>query len=142
MEAVVAPLSVYGEGPGEWSMPERPPVPAMLDELDAAYAQLLEFREPVPAPDRSRLEAVAQDFRWYAERLGPARWEQPPKPGRWSFADNLWHIVGQTGEALRMFREGSVPDGDGEVVYFIDHGKEHVGQAAEIFAIFEYSSEC
>jgi hypothetical protein len=24
------------------------------------------------------------------------------------------------------------------ITYYIDHGKEHVGQAAEIYALFEY----
>jgi hypothetical protein len=66
----------------------------MLDQLDAAYQTLLARAQP-PEADRARLLGVLDDMRWYAERLGALRWETPPRPGRWSFAENLWHIVEQ-----------------------------------------------
>ena len=69
--------------------------------------------------------------RWYAARLGEERCEVPPRPGRWSLAENIWHITEQASAAA----DSSQPR---PVVYYIDHGKEHVGQAAEIFALFEY----
>jgi DinB superfamily len=108
----------------------RPNTPAMLDQLEGAYQTLL-ARAGETGANRARLLGVLDDLRWYAERLGATRWETPPRPGRWSFAENLWHIAEQaTQEAA-----GPTPQ---SVVYYIDHGKEHVGQAAEIFALFEY----
>jgi hypothetical protein len=102
----------------------------MLDQLEAAYQTLLARAQP-PEADRARLLGALDDLRWYAERLGASRWETPPRPGRWSFAENLWHITEQaTAEAAAPAPRF--------IVYFIDHGKEHVGQAAEIFALFEY----
>lgn len=109
---------------------ERPLVPVMLDLLENAYHILVE-REAPPRDERLRIEAVIDDLRWYSERLGMQRWEVHPRPGHWSFAENLWHI---TEQAIDEAREAQPPP----VRYFIDHGKEHVGQAAEIFALFEY----
>ena len=108
----------------------RPDTPAMLDQLGAAYQTLLSRAQP-PEADRARLLGVLDDMRWYAERLGALRWETPPRPRRWSFAENLWHIVEQATEEAAALEPRSI-------IYFIDHGKEHVGQAAEIFALFEY----
>ena len=108
----------------------RPDTPAMLDQLEAAYQTLLSRAQPAEA-DRARLLGVLDDLRWYAERLGASRWETPPRPGRWSFAENLWHIAEQA------MTEAIAP-APHSIIYFIDHGKEHVGQAAEIFALFEY----
>ena len=108
----------------------RPDTPTMLDQLEAAYQALLSRAQPAEA-DRARLLGVLDDLRWYAERLGAPRWETPPRPGRWRFAENLWHIVEQAIE------EAAAPS-PRAIIYFVDHGKEHVGQAAEIFALFEY----
>jgi hypothetical protein len=102
----------------------------MLAQLEQAYRQLV-LRQPAGDADAQRLSNVLADLGWYAERLGSARWEQPPRPGRWSFADNLWHIAEQASGAARQ------PD-DTPLRYFVDHGKEHVGQAAEILAIMSY----
>ena len=109
---------------------DRPDVPAMLDALERAHRVLIE-REGPPADERARLTTVASDLRWYANRLGQERWETPPRPGRWSFAENLWHIAEQAIAAA------DAPE-PRPVRYYIDHGKEHVGQAAEIYALFEY----
>jgi hypothetical protein len=109
---------------------QRPSVPDMLLQLDQAYRQLA-LQQPAGDADAQRLLTVLADFQWYAERLGGRRWEQPPRPGRWSLADNLWHIAAQAIEAARQ------PD-DTPLRYFVDHGKEHVGQAAEILAIMSY----
>jgi hypothetical protein len=108
----------------------RPDTPAMLAQLEAAYQTLLSRAQRSDA-DGARLLGVLDDLRWYAERLGAQRWETPPRPGRWSFAENLWHIVEQAIE------EAAAPE-PRTIIYFVDHGKEHVGQAAEIFALFEY----
>lgn len=108
----------------------RPDVPTMLNMLEEAHQALI-TREAPPPDDAARLATVAADLRWYSERLGPARWEVEPRPERWSFAENLWHITEQASQAAR---EAAPPSAR----YFIDHGKEHVGQAAEIYALFEY----
>lgn len=108
----------------------RPAVPAMLNLLETAYRTLAE-RGAAEDDDRRRLETIAADLRWYAARLGEGRWEVPPRPGRWSFAENIWHIAEQAHTAATATQPRPV-------VYYIDHGKEHVGQAAEIFALFEY----
>jgi hypothetical protein len=102
----------------------------MLLQLEQAYLQIM-LRQPAGDADAQRMLTVLADFAWYAERLGSARWEQPPRPGRWSFADNLWHIAEQAIVAARQ-------DDDTPLRYFVDHGKEHVGQAAEILAIMSY----
>jgi hypothetical protein len=101
----------------------------MLAQLEGAYHHL-QARPPAATADAQRLTNVLDDFRWYAERLGAQRWERAPRPGRWSFAENLWHIVEQASAADNTSTE--------PLRYFVDHGKEHVGQAAELLAIFSY----
>jgi len=109
---------------------DRPSVPEMLIQLERAYQHVL-ARQPASAADAQRLLGVLADFQWYSARLGSERWEQAPRPQRWSFADNLWHIAEQ---ALATMQQPN----DQPLRYFIDHGKEHVGQAAEIIAIIAY----
>ena len=108
---------------------DRPSVPDMLIQLERAYRHIL-ARQPASDADAQRLLTVLADFQWYSARLGSERWEQAPRPQRWSFADNLWHIAEQ---AL-----AAAPPHEQPLRYFIDHGKEHVGQAAEIIAIIAY----
>ena len=110
--------------------PAHPSVPDMLVQLERAYRRLLALH-PSAEADARRLLTVLEDFRWYAERLGAQRWEHAPRPGRWSFAENLWHISEQASAAAE--RPAAEP-----LRYFVDHGKEHVGQAAELLAIFSY----
>lgn len=107
-----------------------PELPAMLAQLGAAYERLLAVHAP-PADDAARLRGVLADLAWYTARLGAGRWQHSPRPGRWSFAQNLWHITEQAAA-------GQAPAGLDPIHYFIDHGKEHVGQAAELLAIFQY----
>lgn len=47
--------------------------------------------------------------------------------------ENVEHITQQAAE------DSQAPALPNNVNYYIDHGKEHVGQAAEIFALFEYT---
>ncbi|MFN8514191.1 MAG: DinB family protein [Chloroflexia bacterium] len=111
-------------------MSPRPTVPAMLDLLESAYLTIAKRAEAADE-DRQRLATIIADLRWYAARLGEERWERQPRPGRWSLAENIWHIAEQAIAAADAPRPRPV-------VYYIDHGKEHIGQAAEIFALFEY----
>ena len=105
-------------------------VPEMLLQLEQAYQQL-RTQQPACDADGQRLLTVLADFQWYSKRLGTSRWEHAPRPERWSFADNLWHI---TEQALAATQQPA----DQPLRYFVDHGKEHVGQAAEIIAIIAY----
>ncbi len=111
-------------------MSQRPAVPAMLDLLEDAY-RTLTAREDPTADDRARLVTVSDDLRWYSARLGAPRWEHAPRPGRWSVTDTLWRLAAQAVEAVRQ-------DSPHPVRYFVDHGKEQVGQAAEILALFAH----
>ena len=108
----------------------RPSVPEMLNQLELAYQHLL-GQLPASNADTQRLLTVLADLQWYSLRLGSERWEQAPRPQRWSFADNLWHITEQAIAATQQ-------PADQPLRYFIDHGKEHVGQAAEIIALIAY----
>jgi hypothetical protein len=102
----------------------------MLMQLERAYQHLLAHK-PTQDADSQRLLTVLADLQWYSQRLGSQRWEHAPRPGRWSFADNLWHIAEQAIIATQQ-------PNDQPLRYFIDHGKEHVGQAAEIIALIAY----
>ena len=108
----------------------RPNVPEMLRQLERAYQHLL-AHQPAHDANAQRLLTVLADLQWYSARLGTPRWEHVPRPARWSFADNLWHI---TEQALAATQQPT----DQPLCYFIDHGKEHIGQAAEIIAIIAY----
>ncbi|MDQ2997783.1 MAG: hypothetical protein M3R61_12100 [Chloroflexota bacterium] len=112
---------------------DRPSVPEMLLQLEQAYQCLL-ARQPANGVDAQRLRTVLAEFQWYSTRLGSQRWEHAPRPKRWSFADNLWHINEQALAATQQ-------PNDEPLRYFIDHGKEHVGQAAEIIAIISYDQD-
>ena len=109
---------------------DRPSVPEMLIQLERAYRHVL-AQQPASDADAQRLLTVLADFQWYSARLGSERWEHAARPQRWSFADNLWHIAEQA-------IANSQQPNDHPLRYFIDHGKEHIGQAAEIVAIIAY----
>jgi hypothetical protein len=109
----------------------RPSVPVMLDRLEAAYTHLLKREQPV-GDDAQRLLGIVEDLFWYADRIGPARWYEMPRSNKWSFEQNLWQLVKQA-------EKGIAPVPEERIRYFIDRGKECVGLASEIFALFEYS---
>jgi hypothetical protein len=106
------------------------PTPQLLERLASAYEALIQ-RTHAADEDSDRLHTIVADFTWYAQRLGSDRWDAPPRPGRWSFQENLQHIVEQ---AVQLVTSEEAPS----IIYVIDHAKEHVGQAAEIYALFFY----
>jgi hypothetical protein len=53
-----------------------------------------------------------------------------PRSNKWGFEQNLWHLTRQAKQAY-----APAPN---RARYFIDRGKEIIGLAAEIFALFEY----
>lgn len=108
----------------------RPSVPIMLDQLNLAYRSLIQI-EQASDEDTRRLNAIVYDLRWYADRIGIERWNKMPRSNKWSFEQNLWRITKQAKQASTP-----VPN---RIHYFIDCGKECVGKASEIFALFEYS---
>src|SRR5258705_5262493 len=69
-------------------MIRRPPRSTLFPytTLFRSYQTLL-ARAGETGANRARLLGVLDDLRWYAERLGATRWETPPRPGRWSFAE-------------------------------------------------------
>ena len=107
----------------------RPSVPVMLDRLDAAYDHLLKLEQPAD-DETQRLLTVIDDLYWYADRIGAARWYEMPESNKWSFEQNLWRLTKQA-------EKGAAPVPD-RIRYFIDCGKECVGLASEILALFEY----
>ena len=108
-----------------------PGVPILLVQLDEAFHALIQL-EKVAADEAQRLLSVINDLHWYADRLGLERWDIMPRSNKWSFEQNLWHLTRQAKNA-----SAPVPE---RVRYFIDRGKECVGLAAEIFALFEYGA--
>jgi hypothetical protein len=108
----------------------RPSVEVLLDQLAAAYQAILTADQP--AEDEAlRFASIVSDLRWYALRIGEERLDQMPRSNKWSFQQNLWRLTKQA-------RQGTAP-APNRVLYFIDCGKECVGKASEIFALFEYS---
>ena len=110
----------------------RPDVPGMLEQLDAAYDELIQFEQPAEE-EAQRLLSVVSDLRWYADRIGNQRWNEMPRSNKWSFEQNLWRLTKQA-------REATAP-APNRIHYLIDCGKECVGLASEIFAFFEYSDQ-
>ena len=118
-------------------MDEPIAVPELLLQLEHAYQRLIaQFH--APSADAIRLLGVSYDLVWYAERLGHERWHKSPRSNQWSFAENLHHLVEQ---AVADAAADSDLDAAQTIVYYIDHGKEHVGQAAEIVAIFNWQAQ-
>jgi hypothetical protein len=108
----------------------RPSVPAMLEQLDEAYHNLISL-EHATDDDVKRFSAIVEDLRWYADRLGMERWDSMPRSNKWSFQQNLWRLTRQAKNAI-----SPVPD---RIHYYIDCGKQCVGLASEIIALFDYA---
>jgi len=112
--------------------PEPPPsVPAMLDQLEAAYRALAN-RSPSSGHELDRLLSTVDDLRWYADRLGSEHWSKLPQLNKWSFDQHVWHL---TKEA----KHAAASDSLRSIDFYINHGKEHVGLVAEVFTLFEYA---
>lgn len=109
----------------------RPSIPAMLTQLEIAYRRLIEH-EQAAEDAAQRLLSIVDDMRWYADRIGVERCDKQARQNKWSFEQNLWHFtkLAKSAAALRSPKP---------ICYFIDRGKECVGLAAEIFALFEYN---
>ena len=107
----------------------RPGVPNMFEQLEAAYHNLIQLDQPTE-DETQRLLAIIGDLRWYAGRIGDERVYEMPRSNKWSFEQNLWCLTKQAKQAA-----APVPN---RVLYFIDRGKECVGLASEILALFEY----
>jgi hypothetical protein len=107
----------------------RPTVPIMLGQLDTVYHDLIRV-EHASEDEAQRLSAIVDDLRWYADRIGMERWNSMPRSNKWSFEQNLWRLTRQAKNGI-----APVPN---RIRYFIDRGKQCVGLAGEIFALFEY----
>jgi hypothetical protein len=112
--------------------PEPPPsIPAMLDQLAAAYRALAD-RSQSASHELDHLLSTVDDLCWYADRIGSERWSILPQLNKWSFDQHVWHL---TKEAKRA----AAADSPRSIEFCLNHGKEHVGLVAEIFALFEYA---
>jgi hypothetical protein len=107
----------------------HPSIPIMFEQLEAAYQNLIQFDQPTEE-ETQRLLAIIDELRWYAGRIGDERLYEMPRSNKWSFEQNLWRLTKQAKQAI-----APVPN---RVLYFIDCGKQCVGLASEIFALFEY----
>jgi hypothetical protein len=101
----------------------------MLEQLETAYRRLIEHKQPAE-DEAQRLLSVTDDMRWYADRIGLERWDKIPRSNKWSFQQNLWRLTKQAQGGI-----ASIPVKP--IRYYIDRGKECVGLAAEILALFE-----
>jgi hypothetical protein len=109
----------------------RPSVPVMLDQLAAAYRALAD-RSQSSSHELDRLLSTVDDLRWYADRIGSERWSTLPQLNKWSFDQHLWHLTKEAKRAASV-------DSPRSIEFYINHGKEHVGMVAEVFALFEYA---
>jgi len=107
----------------------RPSVEIMLEQLEMAYQALITL-ERAADNDAQQMFAIVNDLRWYAGRIGKERLNIMPRSNKWSFEQNLWRLTKQAKQAI-----APVPN---RVLYFIDCGKQCVGLASEILALFEY----
>jgi hypothetical protein len=78
------------------------------------------------------LLAVVDDLRWYADRIGDARWDKMPRSNKWSFEQVVWHLT-------KHARNSAVSDSPQRIRGMIDQGKESVGLAAEIMTLLDPS---
>ena len=108
----------------------RPSIPDMLDQLEAAYQNLIKNTH-AETEEEERLLSIVGDLRWYADRLGTERCYKQPRSNKWSFEQNLWYFTKQA--------QSEPPSTTtNPLCYSIDRGKECVGLVAEILALFEY----
>jgi len=108
----------------------RPSVEIMLEQLEMAYQALITL-EQANDSEAQQLSAIVNDLRWYADRIGKERLDKMPRSNKWSFQQNLWRLTKQAKKTIAPVSN--------RVIYFIDCGKQCVGLASEIFALFEYS---
>ncbi len=108
----------------------RPSVAIMLDQLEMAYQALITLEQAADS-EAQQMFAIVHDLHWYADRIGKERLDIMPRSNKWSFEQNLWRLTKQVKKAI-----APVPN---RVLYFIDCGKQCVGLASEIVALFEYS---
>jgi len=107
----------------------RPSVEVMFYELMSAYQALI-IAEQASDSEAQRMFSIVDDLRWYADRIGKERLDTMPRSNKWSFQQNLWRLTKQVKKATAPVSN--------RVLYLIDSGKECVGLASEIFALFEY----
>jgi hypothetical protein len=108
----------------------HPSVLEMLDQLESAYHDFIEHKQIAP-DDTTRLLSIVDDMRWYAARIGPENWESlSQSSNRWSFEQHLWHL-------LKHARSAEDAGQSESIIHFINHGKEHIGEVAEILNLLE-----
>jgi hypothetical protein len=110
----------------EW----HPSVSEMLDQLESAYHHYVEHKQ-FAENDIVRLLSIVDDLRWYAEKIGSERWESLSQASnQWSFEQHVWHL-------LKHARSAADAGWSKSIIRFINHGKEHIGEVAEILNLLE-----
>ena len=108
----------------------HPGVLEMLEQLESAYRDFIENKK-FAQDDMARLLSIIDDMRWYAERIGPEKWESlSQSSNQWSFEQHLWHL-------LKHARSAAEAGWSESITHFINHGKEHIGEVAEILNLLE-----
>jgi hypothetical protein len=108
----------------------HPSTSEMLDQLESIYHDFIEHKQ-FAQDDIARLLSIVDDMRWYADRIRPEKWERlSQSSNQWSFEQHLWHL-------LKHARSAADSGWSESIVRFINHGKEHVGQVAEVLSLFE-----
>jgi hypothetical protein len=108
----------------------HPSISEMLDQLETAYHDFVK-RKQFAQDDIARLLSIVDDMHWYAERIGPEKWESlSQSSNQWSFEQHLWHL-------LKHARSAAEAGWSESITHFINHGKEHIGEIAEIMNLFE-----
>ena len=108
----------------------HPSVSEMLDQLESVYHDFVEHKQ-FAQNDIVRLLSIVDDMRWYAEKIGPEKWESlSQSSNKWSFEQHLWHLLKHARSAEDAVQSESI-------IHFINHGKEHIGEVTEILNLLE-----
>ena len=108
----------------------HPSVAEMLDQLESIYHAFIVYKRFAQA-DIARLLSIVEDMRWYAEKIGSENWERlSQSSNQWSFEQHLWHLLKHARSAADLGWSESI-------IQFINHGKEHVGQVAQVLSLIE-----
>jgi len=110
----------------------RPSVPALLEQLKQSYRYMIQH-ENIVKDDAKRLLSIADDLRWYADRIGKEQLDTMPRDNIWSFHQNLWKLTRQA--------KNFIEQDDDKTNELIDLGKRCVGLASEIISHFEDSNK-
>lgn len=106
----------------------RPSVPSLLEQLKDTYINIIEQAQPA-SEDEQRLLQIADNLRWYADRIGEQKWDVMPRDNLWSFHQNLWRLTKQAKTFAKQTKHS--------LHTLFDQGYQCIGQASEIISLFQ-----